>query len=205
MAIRGHARGDRKAGLCKIEQPAILSHSYPTPLTDTTGTGLCRHWLGNWRPRMLRKLRPLPVLVAIVALIDAGCGSKPAEHTPTAPRPPLSRSEGKVTAFAVAPGLGSAGSFGVLGSSTVTNTGPTTVNGDLGVSPGLACTGFPAPCTGGGPGTLTGIIHAGDATALAAQGSVTTAYNARAGQACNVDLTGTDLGGLTRTPGAYCF
>lgn len=156
---------------------------------------------------MLRKLRPLPVLVAILALIDAGCGgSKPAEHNPTAPVPPVARSEGgKVTSFAVAPGLGSAGSFGVLGSSTVTNTGPTAVNGDLGVSPGLACTGFPAPCTGGGPGTVTGTIHAGDATALGAQGSVTTAYNALAGQACNVDLTGTDLGGLTLTPGAYCF
>jgi type VI secretion system secreted protein VgrG len=107
--------------------------------------------------------------------------------------------------MAVAPSLGVADSFAVLGASTVTNTGPTVVNGDLGISPGNACTGFPAPCTGGGPGVVTGTIHAGDATSLAAQNSITTAYNALEGQPCNVDLTGTNLGGLTLTPGAYCF
>ena len=38
-----------------------------------------------------------------------------------------------------------------------------------------------------------------------AQSDVTTAYNALAGQACDVNLTGQDLGGLTLTPGVYCF
>jgi hypothetical protein len=99
-----------------------------------------------------------------------------------------------------APTLGSAASFGVLGGSTVTNTGPTIVNGNLGVSPGSAVTGFP-------PGIVVppGTIHAGDAVAQQAQSDVTAAYNTLAGRACNVDLTGLDLGGLTLTPGVYCF
>src|SRR5438094_715558 len=48
--------------------------------------------------------------------------------------------------------LGSAGAFGVLAGSMVTSTGGTTVNGDLGVSPGTAATGFP-------PGLVNGTIH----------------------------------------------
>jgi hypothetical protein len=100
--------------------------------------------------------------------------------------------------MAVAPPLGVASTFGVVGASTVTNTGPTVVNGDLGLSPGTSVTGFP-------PGIVNGTIHIADAVALAAQNDITTAYNLLAGQACNVNLTGIDLGGLTLTPGAYCF
>lgn len=98
-----------------------------------------------------------------------------------------------------APSLGAAQSFAVLGASTVTNTGTSVVTGDLGVSPGSAVVGFP-------PGTVvSGTIHAADAAALAAQNSVTTAYNDLAGQACTQVLTGQDLGGMTLTPGVYCF
>lgn len=106
---------------------------------------------------------------------------------------------GAVPAFAqVAPPLGQAGSFAVLGGSTVTNTGATAVTGDVGVSPGTAITGFP-------PGTLTGTLHSNDAVAQGAQTDLTTAYNALAGQACNTSLTGQDLGGLTLTSAVYCF
>jgi hypothetical protein len=98
-----------------------------------------------------------------------------------------------------APGLGVASSYAVLGGQTVTNTGPTTIGGDLGVSPGTAVTGFP-------PGIVTGgAIHSADANALQAQGAVTTAYNALAAEPCTADLTGQDLGGMTLTEGVYCF
>ncbi len=97
-----------------------------------------------------------------------------------------------------APGLGAAASYAVLGGQTVTNTGPTTIGGDVGVSPGTAVTGFP-------PGIVTGgTIHSADANALQAQGAVTTTYNALAAEPCTADLTGQDLGGLTLTEGVYC-
>ena len=101
-------------------------------------------------------------------------------------------------AVATAPDLGTARSFGVLGYSAVTNTGPTTVYGSVGVSPGTSITGFP-------PGVTTGAIHPNDAVAAGAQVDATAAYNNAAGQACDVDLSGQNLGGLTLTPGVYCF
>jgi uncharacterized repeat protein (TIGR01451 family) len=90
-------------------------------------------------------------------------------------------------------------SFAVLGASTVTNTGPSVVTGNLGVSPGTAATGFP-------PGlVMGGTIHAADEVALQAQTDTTVAYNNLAGQTCTLDMTGVDLGGKTLVPGVYCF
>jgi hypothetical protein len=57
--------------------------------------------------------------------------------------------------------LGLAATFSVLGTG-VTGTGVTTMTGDLGVSPAIAVTGF-------SPGTVGGVIHAGDSDAAAAQ------------------------------------
>lgn len=102
-----------------------------------------------------------------------------------------------------APRLGSAQSFAVLGASTVTNTSPTVITGDLGVSRGTAITGFP-------PGTVTGgTIHAGDAVATAAQADAHTAYAALVAEPCGTNLTGKTLGtspgAVTLSPGVYCF
>lgn len=99
---------------------------------------------------------------------------------------------------ATAPSLGAAAGFAVLGASTVTCTGPSTIVGDVGVSPGSAITGFP-PCK------LTGNFHSADAVSLQAQANATTAYNDLKGATCDTNLTGQDLGGMTLSPGVYCF
>ena len=97
--------------------------------------------------------------------------------------------------------LGTAASFAVLGGSTVTSTGPTVLNGDLGVSPGSAVTGFgPAE-----PGIVNGDKHINDQVAAGAQSDLTIAYNKAAGLAPDFNLTGQDLGGLTLTPGVFKF
>lgn len=91
--------------------------------------------------------------------------------------------------------------FGVLAGTTVTNTGATTLDGDLGVAPGSAVTGF-FPVDGG-PGTLTGSVHTNDAAAIAAQSALTAAYNDAAGRTVNSIAVSGDLTGLTLTPGLY--
>jgi hypothetical protein len=92
--------------------------------------------------------------------------------------------------------LGSASTFAVLAASTVTSTGPTVINGDLGLSPGTAVTGFP-------PGTVNGTIHAADGAAAQAQLDLTTAYDDAAGQTAGAITVAGNLGGQTLTPGLY--
>jgi len=124
--------------------------------------------------------------------------------------------------------LGAACGYGVLGHTTVTNTGLTHVDGvlpataDLGVSPGSAVTGFaisPANTFVGtgtntaGPGLVSGTIHLNDppppstTSAMAAQAALTVAYNDLAGRTAPAPtiLTGAapDLGGQTLAPGIY--
>jgi serine protease AprX len=91
--------------------------------------------------------------------------------------------------------LATADSFAVLAGSTVTNTGPSTINGNLGLSPGTAITGF-------GPGTVNGTTYAANAVALQAQADLTNAYDDAAGRTPAIAAPA-DLGGLTLAPGVY--
>jgi len=92
--------------------------------------------------------------------------------------------------------LGAASAFAVLAASTVTSTGASMVNGDLGLSPGTAVTGFP-------PGIVNGTIHAADAAAALAQLDLTSAYNDAAGRTVGAITVAGNLGGQTLTPGLY--
>lgn len=91
--------------------------------------------------------------------------------------------------------------FVVLGGSTVTNTGPSVLNGALGVAPGTSLTGF------GLPAVVNGAVHVNNGVATQAQADLTTAYNVAAGQPVppGNELTGTDLGSRTLTAGVYGF
>ena len=91
--------------------------------------------------------------------------------------------------------LGTACMFGSLGGSTVTNSGPSNVTGDIGVWAGTSITGFP-------PGTLTGTEYMDDAVAMTAQGDLTTAYNYAAAAPGGAVLPA-DIGGETLVPGVY--
>lgn len=102
------------------------------------------------------------------------------------------------TASAAGPptvGLGTATSFAVLAGAGITNTGPTTINGDVGTHPTTTETGFSSV-------TLTGTNHAGDAVTQGAKTDLVTAYNTAAGSGPTIPVVG-NLGGQTLVPGVY--
>jgi hypothetical protein len=91
--------------------------------------------------------------------------------------------------------LGTASAYSVLAGQSVTNTGPSTLDANVGVSPGTAISGFP-------PGVFGGVKHSADAPALQAQSDLTTAYNSAAGRAQTANVAA-DLVGQTLVPGVY--
>lgn len=86
-------------------------------------------------------------------------------------------------------------SFAVLGSSAVTNTGATTLGGNLGVSPGSAISGL-------GTITMSGAVHQNDPFATLAQSELATAKTSL-GLLGPGTLLPADLVGLTLAPGVY--
>ncbi|HTC22026.1 MAG TPA: ice-binding family protein [bacterium] len=91
--------------------------------------------------------------------------------------------------------LGSTVPFAVLAFSDETNTGATTLCGDLGLWSGTAFGAGYVFCN-------AGVTHITDGTAQTAQGDLTTAITDASGRS-NAALVSGDLGGLTLYPGLY--
>ncbi len=123
---------------------------------------------------MPRWLAPLAVVVVGIAIV-APSGVADAAQAPV--------------------GLGTAGSFAVLAGAGVTNTGPTTINGDLGTFPTTSISGAASM-------TITGTNHGGDAVTQGAKTDLVTAYNTAAGEGPTTAVPA-DLGGQTLTAGIY--
>jgi hypothetical protein len=98
-------------------------------------------------------------------------------------------------------GLGTADSFAVLAGQGITNTGVTTITGDIGSFPNPAETGV-GPCPAADCVNLTGTDHAGDGVTQGAKADLTTAYNDAAGRT-PVTTISTELDGATLVAGVY--
>ena len=91
--------------------------------------------------------------------------------------------------------LGSAGAFAVMATASITSTGPTQINGDVGLNPGSA-QGIP-------PAQVNGTIHVDDQAIITAQADLLAAYNDAVSRSLDsISLPG-NMGGLTFTPGLY--
>jgi type VI secretion system secreted protein VgrG len=123
----------------------------------------------------------------------AGPSVSTATPTPASTSTPTNTATPQAVQTPVA--LGSANNFVVLAYTTVTNLGPTTICGDLGLSPGSSVVGAPVLSCGG-------VLHVADTAASNAQGDLTIAYNDAAGRPNPVLIAG-NLGGRTLNPGLY--
>ena len=128
----------------------------------------------------MKNSKSVIAIVAIAAFVIAIAGM--AGHAADAAGPP-------------SVGLGTANSFAVLAGAGITNTGPTTITGDVGTFPTTTETGFSTV-------TLNGTNHAGDAVTQGAKTDLVTAYNTAAGSGPTIPVSG-NLGGQTLVPGVY--
>jgi len=91
-------------------------------------------------------------------------------------------------------GLGTAGSYAVLAGDSITNTGATTINGDLGLHPGTSVTGAP---------TVIGSSNVANGAAQQAKADLRTAYLDAEGRTGPTLVAAGALGGRTLAPGLY--
>jgi hypothetical protein len=118
----------------------------------------------------------------------------------------LSTADGSLArASAANPGgvdLGSAANYSILGSTSVTNTGNTYIEKELGVWPGKSVTGFP-------PGVIaanSGAFHSADTSAANARTAAQAAYADLEGRVPDAQYSaGFDIGSSTFGPGVYNF
>nr|ALG05177.1 ice-binding protein [bacterium] len=103
---------------------------------------------------------------------------------------------GSASALATTVPLGTAQSFAVLAGAGITNTGPTTITGDVGTDP-------IDTITGAGSITLDGVYHLGDVVAETAKTDLVTAYTNAANQSDGTTDPGVDLSGQTLVAGIY--
>jgi hypothetical protein len=96
--------------------------------------------------------------------------------------------------------LGSAENFAVLaGTPSITNTGSTTITGDVGISPASSITGT-------GSITLNGAYYVdSDPVAITAKTNLTAAYTALNLMPATTTLVSNELGGLVLPSGVYAF
>src|SRR6185295_3286881 len=125
------------------------------------------------------------ILAGVAVAILLGAASVPLLYTPT------------TSAQSGVP-RGTTTTFAILAGQAVTSTGMSVVNGDLGISPGTALTGFP-------PGVVTGAKELGNPVSAQALADAQVEYAYLDGLPCGTNLTGQDLGGMTLMPGVYCF
>jgi len=115
--------------------------------------------------------------------------------TGAAPNPWSFTTSGVVGTGPATINLGAAGSFAVMAAATITSTGLTLINGDVGLRPGTA-QGIPA-------GQVNGTIHINDPVVTKAQADLLAAYNDAVSRTINAQALPANIGGLTFTPGLY--
>lgn len=91
--------------------------------------------------------------------------------------------------------LGTAGSFAVMATASISSTGPVVINGDVGLAPGTS-QGIP-------PAQVNGTIHVNDPVVVKAQADLLAAYNDAVSRSTNALTLPGNMGGLTFTPGLY--
>jgi len=142
----------------------------------------------------------LAASTSYTATLSTGCADLAGNHLAASKVWSFSTGTTATGPAAGAVALGSAGSFGIMATSAITNTGFSTINGDVSLDPGTSLTGFP-------PAVVNGAIHINDTVSVQARIDLLTSYNfAKALPPGTTVSAGADLGALFPLgipPGTY--